>query len=61
MTEYEEPPGQMFYYGEKFVCPCGNGDFRVEIGSEPRNFLCNCGIVYTEQMVVRLKEAAEVG
>lgn len=51
MTQYESLPGFMFFKGRHFSCPCGNKNFRVEIGPDPRNFWCDCGAVYTEYLV----------
>lgn len=56
MTEYESAPGFMFYGGRQFTCPCGNSDFKTEIGKEPTRFWCVCGAIYDEQLVYAMGE-----
>lgn len=61
MTEYEPLPGFLYYKGRKFICPCGNSDFKVEIKEDPVPFWCTCGAMYTEYTVDMLgKEREEV-
>ena len=57
MPEFEAVPGWLFYKGQKFACPCGNQDFKVELDVLPHNFWCTCGIVYTEASVNLIKDA----
>jgi len=59
VTEYESSPGYLFYNGSRFVCPCGNKDFKVEIGSDPLSFWCACGVMYTEELANALGQERE--
>lgn len=52
MSEYSPIPANMFAHGKKFICPCGNGDFKIELNTEPLRFWCACGEHYTEQFVI---------
>ncbi|HEY6019326.1 MAG TPA: hypothetical protein VIY48_05305 [Candidatus Paceibacterota bacterium] len=58
-TQYHPAPGRMFYKGQRFVCPCGNKDFRVEIGAEPPRFWCTCKAMYTEDLVNAMGQERE--
>lgn len=51
MTQYESAPGWLFHRGKHFACSCGNRDFKVEIGTSPPRFWCECGAYYTEELV----------
>lgn len=55
-TEYEPLPGTLHHRGRRFVCPCGCSEFRVEIGSNPLRFWCECGAMYTEWLVDTMGE-----
>ena len=61
MIQYESAPGFLHFGGKRFFCRCGNGDFKVEIGSSPTRFWCVCGVPYTEETVDALgQERREV-
>lgn len=55
MAEFT-PAAYMFYNGKKFICPCGCGDFKIEEGTEPLRFWCDCGTHYTEDIVNTLNQ-----
>lgn len=51
-TEYEPLPGLMWHHGEQFSCPvCGCKEFKIEVGSDPPRFWCDCPQAYTEEML----------
>jgi len=50
MTEYHAAPGWLFHEGKRFICPCGCKDFKVEVGTDPPRFWCDCGAHYTEYL-----------
>lgn len=56
MTQYEDAPGYMHYEGRRFICPCGVSEFKVEVGPEPMRFWCECGAMYTEDLVIAMCE-----
>lgn len=57
--KFESVPGFLFHAGKKYVCPCGNDEFQVEVGSSPVKFWCECGAWYTEYIVGQLCHDSE--
>lgn len=51
MTEYESAGGLLYHNGQKFSCSCGNGEYKVEIGTNPVRYWCTCGELYTEEIM----------
>lgn len=58
-------PAYLYYQGKKFICPCGNGDFKLEEASDPARFWCSCGTYYTEEsantLILEQKEMEKSG
>lgn len=61
-TQYESLRGRLFHAGNRFSCPhCECDEFKVEIGSDPIRFWCDCGEMYTEQIVAEFQKVVDGG